>query len=147
MTDGLKTVYREVVRAACMTYEMNAVDMVGPTAVEQHIPVIPGVFPGESVTLSYRLEGQPSSRMVRVSAPVPRMPYRMEVGPFRAPSGETIKVPKEMKELLDVFAETGPERLMGRFRDLLAELVTAGVTAGQLHGEVDLAVVKSVMGG
>lgn len=142
MMDRLGRLYSEVVRAVLVTYQMNAVTVfVGPIA--QQIPVIPGVFPGEAVTLTYFMEG--GERTVTVSAPTALTGLGLEVGPFPAPDGDLLEVPQAVRDLLEQFARTGPERLQGRFRELVKELFRAGVTADEVRDEVGTALAESVM--
>ncbi len=143
MRECLRRLYSEVVTAAILMYEMNSTRdaVTGPSDLT--IPVIPGAFPGEGVTLSYFVDQVSHVRSVRVSVPASGM--SLGVGPFPAPSGRTPAVPKEVLDLLDGFAISGPDRLTGKFRDLVKELLRAGMAADEVHDEVRTALAESVM--
>lgn len=143
MREKLDGLYSEVVRAAVMTYEMNSTRSVVNGPSDMTIPVIPGAFPGEGVTLRYFVDQVSKVRSVSVSVPASGM--SLEVGPFQVPTGRTPEVPQAVHDLLEEFARTGPERLQGRFRELVKELFRAGVTADEVRDEVGTALAESVM--
>ncbi len=146
MKDSLRAAYADVVQAALTVFRMNTVKQEGFTPVDQHIPVIPGVFPGECVTLTYAKDTKTMARIVTVSVPAGHG-TDMKVGPFpiSVPYGRTPEVPQAVTSLLDHFEKGGPERLSHRFRELVKELQRAGVGIDERREEVDMALAESIM--
>lgn len=99
------------------------------------------------MTLIYARDPKTKVRTVRVNVPTNRWPglSDREVGPFPVPYGKTPEMPKEVRDLLEDFAVTGPGRLSERFRDLVKELLRAGAGVDDVHRQVDLALAESVM--
>ncbi len=144
MMESLKGMYSEVSAAVKVMYQMNTARQEGRAPVEHLVPVIPGVFAGECVTLTYAKDARTKVRTVTLSAPVD-IGTEVKTSSFPVPYGRTPEVPEQVLNVLRHFEKTGPGRLSHRVRELVKELLRAGVRPEEIYDEVDLAVVESVM--
>ena len=136
--------YADVVMAVKIMYQMNTAKQEGFVPVEHRVPVIPGTFFGECVTLTYAKDAKTKVRTVTVSAPV-EVGTDAKTNAFPVPYGKTPEIPDQVLNVLRHFEEAGPHRLSHRVRGLVKELLRAGVGVSEIHDEVDLALAESIM--
>ncbi len=134
--ERLSGLYGQVVRAVLVSSQI-------PTFRDDSflVPVIPGAFPGESVNLVFTSHPETLKISMTASARIGPDGARYEsTGPLHLPEGVM-----ELQDFLFKFAKDGPERISRRFRELIQELLRAGVDIEDVHAEVDLALAESVM--